>query len=114
MAGFENYQEATRKIEDEIEHMGVALGIDWSDEAQVRALAREALDHSQDRIREAAASPDDHQLGAKVTLFGLASLMLRTMEESAGVGIESHGGPVWKAFGRALWLEAQQRREGKA
>ena len=78
------------------------------------ALAREALDHSQDRIREAAASPDDHQLGAKVTLFGLASLMLRTMEESAGVGIESHGGAVWKAFGRALWLEAQQRREGEA
>lgn len=114
MAGFENYQQEIRKIEDEIEHMGVALGIDWSDEAQVRALAREALDHSQDRIREAAAHPDDHRLGAKVTLFGLASLMLRTMEESAGVGIESHGGPVWKAFGRALWLEAQQRREDKA
>ena len=110
MAGFENYQEATRKIEDEIEHMGVALGIDWSDEAQVRALAREALDHSQDRIREAAASPDDHELGAKVTLFGLASLMLRTMEESAGVGMESHGGPIWKIFGRALWAEAQKRR----
>lgn len=109
MAGFENYQEATRKIEEEIEHMGVALGIDWSDEAQVRALACEALEHAQDRMREAAANPDDHRLGAKVTLFGLASLMLRTMEESAGVGFESHGGPVWKAFGRALWLEAQKR-----
>ena len=114
MAGFENYQQTTRKIEDEIEHMGVALGIDWSDEAQVRALACEALDHAQDRIREAAAQPDDHLLGAKVTLFGLASLMLRTMEESAGVGIESHGGPIWKAFGRALWLEAEQRRRGQA
>jgi hypothetical protein len=113
MAGFENYQETTRKIEDEIAHMGVALGIDWSDEVQVRALACEALDHSQDRIREAAAQPEDHLLGAKVTLFGLASLMLRTMEESAGVGIESHGGPIWKAFGRALWLEAEQRRRGK-
>ncbi|HNH64850.1 MAG TPA: hypothetical protein PKY43_14660 [Thauera aminoaromatica] len=114
MAGFENYQQEIRRIEDEIEHMGVALGIDWSDEAQVRALAREALDHSQDRIHEAAAHPDDHRLGAKVTLFGLASLMLRTMEESAGVGIESHGGPVWKAFGRALWLEAEQRRQPEA
>ena len=109
MAGFENYQQEIRKIEDEIEHMGVALGIDWSDEAQVRALACEALEHAQDRMREAAANPDDHRLGAKVTLFGLASLMLRTMEESAGVGFESHGGPVWKAFGRALWLEAQKR-----
>ena len=110
MAGFENYAETTRKIEDEIEHMGVALGIDWSNAAQVRALACEALDHAQDRIREAAANPEDQQLGAKVTLFGLASLMLRTMEESAGVGLESHGGPVWKVFGRALWSEAQQRR----
>ena len=109
MAGFENYQQEIRKIEDEIEHMGVALGIDWSDEAQVRALACEALDHAQDRIREAAANPDDQQLGAKVTLFGLASLMLRTMEESAGVGMESHGGPIWKVFGRALWAEAQKR-----
>ena len=36
--------------------------------------------------------------------------MLRTMEESAGVGLKSHGGPVWKVFGRALWSEAQQRR----
>jgi hypothetical protein len=110
MAGFENYQEATRKIEHEIERMGVALGIDWTDEVQVRALAREALEHSQDRIHQAAADREDQQLGAKVTLFGLASLMLRTMEESAGVGIESHGGPVWKAFGRALWAEAERRR----
>lgn len=52
MAGFENYEEATRKIEHEIERMGVALGIDWSDEAQVRELAREALEHSQDRIHQ--------------------------------------------------------------
>ena len=110
MAGFENYEEATRKIEHEIERMGVALGIDWSDEAQVRELAREALEHSLDRIHQAAANPDDQQLGAKVTLFGLANLMLRTMEESAGVGLESHGGPVWKVFGRALWAEAQNRR----
>lgn len=110
MAGFENYRETTRKIEDEIEHMGVALGIDWSNEAQVRELAREALDHAQDRIKQAAAHPDDQELSAKVTLFGLAGLMLRTMEESAGVGMESHGGPAWKAFGRALWAEAEQRR----
>ena len=47
-----------------------------------------------------------------MTLFGLANLMLRTMEESAGVGIESHGGPVWKAFGRALWAEAAVRKAG--
>lgn len=112
MAGFENYDEATREIELEIERMGVALDIDWTDDAQVRALAREALEHSSDYVRRAAADPEDQRLGAKVTLFGLANLMLRTMEESAGVGIESHGGPVWKAFGRALWAEAEVRKAG--
>jgi hypothetical protein len=36
--------------------------------------------------------------------------MLKTMEESAIVGIESHGGPVWKAFSRALWTEANRNK----
>jgi len=110
MAGFENYQDATRDIELEIERMGVALGIDWSNDAQVRALAHEALTESTDLVRQAAADPADQQLGAKVTLFGLANLMLRTMEESANVGLETHGGPIWKTFGRALWAEAALRR----
>ena len=108
MAGFEDYETTTQRIETEIERMGVALGIDWSDEVQVRALAREALDHSAECVRRAAIAPEDQLLGAKVVLFGLANLMLRTMEESAGVGVESHGGPVWKRFGRALWLEREQ------
>lgn len=110
MAGFENYQDEARNIELEIEHMGVALGVDWNDEVQVRTLAREALEHSSDLVRRAAADPADQELGAKVTLFGLANLMLRAMEESAEVGFETHGGPVWKTFGRALWEEAALRR----
>lgn len=113
MAGFENYQHATHDIELEIERMGVALGIDWSDDAQVRALAREALEHTSELVHAAAAHPDDQRLNAKVTLFGLANLMLRTMEESADVGLETHGGPAWKTFGRALWAEtASRRKEG--
>lgn len=112
MAGFENYQDETRNIELEIERMGVALGVDWNDEAQVRALAREALDHSADRVRQAASDPSDQRLAAKATLFGLANLMLRAMEESAEVGFETHGGPVWKIFGRALWAEAALRGKG--
>ncbi|MCM8596959.1 hypothetical protein [Accumulibacter sp.] len=110
MAGFENYDNDTREIELEIERKGIALGIDWSDEVQVRSLAREALDHLQERVRMAASGPVDHQLLARVELFGLAGIMLRTLEESATVGIESHGGPAWKAFARALWAEAQQRK----
>lgn len=50
MAGFENYGADTGEIELEIERKGIVLGVDWSDEVQVRALAREALDHLQKDI----------------------------------------------------------------
>ena len=109
MAGFEDYARDTREIELEIERRGIALRIDWQDEVQVRALAREALAHSADDARLAAANPGDYRLLAKVDLFGLAGIMLKTMEESARQGIESHGGAAWKAFARALWAEAQLR-----
>lgn len=109
MAGFENYRVDTDEIEREIERKGVVLGIDWSDEPQVRAMAREALDHLQEDVRIAASGPVDHRLLAKVDLFGLAGIMLRTMEESASVGVESHGGSAWKAFAKALWEEKELR-----
>ena len=109
MSGFENYARNVAEIESEIVRKGIVLGIDWSDVGEVRALAREALDHLGDAVRMAAAHPDDHQLMAKVDLFGLAGIMLKTMEESASVGIESHGGPAWKAFAKALWAEAKLR-----
>jgi hypothetical protein len=109
MSGFEDYARDTREIELEIERRGIALGIDWQDEVQVRALAREALEHSADDARLAATSPVDYRLLAKVDLFGLAGIMLKTMEESAREGIESHGGEAWKAFAKALWAEARLR-----
>ena len=66
MAGFENYTEDTREIELEIERKGIVLGIDWTDDVQVRALAKEARDQSAAEIRLAASSPIDHKLMAKV------------------------------------------------
>jgi hypothetical protein len=48
---------------------------------------------------------------ARVDLFGLAALMLKTMAESADQGIESHGGSAWKAFAKALWAEAALRKQ---
>jgi len=109
MAGFENYSQEIREIEQEIERKGIALGINWDDDAQVRSLAREALDHAAGDMKISATCPIDTRLMAKLDLFGLAGIMLRTMEESATVGIESHGGPAWKAFARALWAEAKSR-----
>jgi hypothetical protein len=106
MAGYENYSASTQEIEHEIERMGVVLGIDWSDEHQVRSLAREALGHLQDDLKLAASNPGDYRLRAKINLFGLAGIMLKTMTESADYGFQSHGGEAWKAFGKALWSEA--------
>ncbi len=110
MTGFENYTEDVKAIEREIERKGIVLGIDWTDDVQVRALAREALDHSAAEVRLAAANPSDHRLMAKVELFGLAALMLKTMEECAGIGFECHGGVAWKAFAKALWADLELRK----
>jgi len=110
MSGFENYARNTSEIEHEIERKGIVLGIDWSDEVQVRALAREALDHHANDVRINVSAPVDHRLLAKLELFGLAGIMLRTMEESAVQGFESHGGEAWKVFAKALWTEAELRQ----
>lgn len=109
MAGFEDYARDTAEIEAEIVRKGIALGIDWNDAIQVRTLAHEALNHLSEDIKAAASDPGNYELMAKVELFGLAGLMLKTMTESAGEGFESHGGPAWKAFARALWAESQGR-----
>lgn len=111
MAGYENYDESTREIEYEIERKGIVLGIDWSDEHQVRTLAREALNHLQEDLKTAASNPHDYRLRAKIDLFGLAGIMLKTMAESADNGIQSHGGTAWKAFAKALWAEAALHNE---
>lgn len=109
MSGFDHYATDTEEIEAEIVRKGIVLGIDWSDQAAVRALAREAFDHLAEDVKIASNSPVDYRLMAKVDLFGLAGIMLKTMTKSAGQGIESHGGPAWKAFAKALWAEAQLR-----
>lgn len=110
MADFENHTEQARAIELEIERKGIALGIDWKDPAEVRALAHEALDHYAENVHRAAVNPHDHRQMAKVELFGLAALMLRTMEESAASGVETHGGDAWKGFARALLAEKLARK----
>jgi len=110
MVGFEDYAANAKEIELEIQRKGIVLGIDWADEVQVRALARDALDHSAEDMKVAASGPIDYQLMAKIDLYGLAAMMLRTMEESADVGFESHGGVAWKAFAKALWAEMNSRK----
>ena len=104
MAGFENYSREAQDIEREIVRRGLVLGVDWNDEAQVRILAREALNCT--RMPDSPeCQADDPRTRAKIELFGLAQLMLTVMRQSAAEGMLTHGGPVWKALARALWQE---------
>jgi len=105
VTGFEHYARDAEELEHEIAKFGVALGIDWEHHAAVRLLAREALDGGPAHIEELVRSADPGQR-AKGQLFALGVMMLRTMETSAENGIHTHGGPCWKAFGRALIEEA--------
>jgi hypothetical protein len=103
MPHFEHYAEEARRIEQEIARLGIAMGIDWDDEVAVHALAREALAAHAENLDHI---PDALERRIRFELFGLAQLMLNVMRQSADEGIETHGGPVWKAFGRALWSES--------
>lgn len=105
MAGLEFFSEEMHALEQQIVRMGIALGIDWTDEVQVRELAREALGSNVEDIRSAARH-DDYRLMAKAELFSVAALVLKVMEKSAEQeGVMMHGGTAWKAFARALWAE---------
>lgn len=100
----ENFAEETAEIERELERKGIILGIDWNDAAQVQELARQAF-HC--HLGDAGCEIDEPLQRARVELFALAQLMLKVMAKSAAHGIESHGGPAWKAFARALWREKE-------
>jgi hypothetical protein len=108
MAGFENYAQEAEQLEVEIARKGVALGIDWENEIQVRQLARDALDC---RLVHVNCQPETPEERARLELFGLAQLMLTVMRESAGENIHTHGGTVWKSLARALWAEHSLRAE---
>lgn len=107
MSGFENYTREAGQLDREIERKGMILGIDWNDAAQVRALAREALDC---KLDAAHCDPSDPQERTRIELFGLAQLMLTVMKESARADMHTHGGAAWKSFAAALWAEHELRQ----
>ncbi len=102
MADFEHHSGTASNISLEIERKLIALGLDWQDSAAMRSLAEEALG-TETHAGFAGlhrAAPEDL---ARMQLFGLIGLMLRTMEESAVSGQEIHGGDAWKSLAKALW-----------
>ncbi len=108
MSGFENFSRQAQEIEREIIRKGIALGIDWDDPIEVQSLAQEALAC---KPNELDCDHDDPQQHIRHELFGLIHLMLQVMAESAGQGVETHGGAVWKALARSLW--SARERESK-
>jgi len=111
MSGFENFARQAAEIELEIERKGIALGIDWNDPVEVDELARAALACRPENLDRGFSDPQSH---ARHELFGLAHLMLQVMEESAHEKIHTHGGPIWKIFGRALWRAWQANQGNRA
>jgi len=107
MTAFENYAREALELEHGIATKGIILGIDWDDAAQVRELARQALDC---RLGAVDCEPDDPADRARIELFGMIQLMLTVMKESADDQTLTHGGPLWKTLARALWAEHEQRR----
>ncbi len=95
-------QEKAHELEIALERAGVALGVDWEDEAQILSLAQESLNHLRETVVDYEHHHDDFQLKAKMQLFGVACLMTRLMAEGTMKGIETHGGQAWNAFYRAL------------
>ena len=79
MSLFENYVRETQQIELEIERKGVALGLDWDNELQIREIARKALAGPQKEVSVAF-----HNLSwndrAMLELFALSQLMLTVMQ----------------------------------
>ncbi len=104
MSGFGHYTRTADELEREIVKRGIAIGLDWDDRAALHALARQALSCTPDCMMGLLRSPDRRK---KLTgeLFALSELMFQNMRQSAETGLETHGGPAWKALGRALYEE---------
>jgi hypothetical protein len=104
MSGFGHYERTADELEREIVKRGIAIGIDWQDQARMRELARRALSCTSACMMKLLRSPVRQE---KLTgeLFALSELMLQNMRQSAEIGVHTHGGPAWKAFGRALYEE---------
>ena len=102
MSGFENYRREAADIERALHIHAAPLGLEWADETAVTGLAREALGSTPAHHVQALLRDPDPRLKAKGEVFALSTLMLRLMAESASVGVHTHGGAAWKAFGGAL------------
>lgn len=104
MSGFGHFDRTADEIEHAIFKRGIAIGLNWDDQARLHALARRALSCTPSCMAGMLRSPIRSE---KLTgeFFMLSGLMLDNMRQSAEIGVHTHGGAAWKAFGQALYEE---------
>lgn len=103
MSQTEDHWDEILQIETQLMRHMLALGLDWHDEAAMMQLATECKTFGPSNAKAAYASKDQ-RLITKAQLFGLVSTMIQTMESAAREGRDVHGGEVWKAFAKHLYL----------
>lgn len=103
MSQIDHHSAEVSHIETELMRRMIALGLDWHDESAMMQLALQCKAFGPADAQAAYASQDYAQI-SKAEIFALASMMLRTMESAALEGREVHGGEVWKAFGKHLYI----------
>jgi hypothetical protein len=102
MSQIENHWDEIVQIEKELLRHLLALGINWQDEAAMKQLATECQNFGPTNAQAAYAAQDARQM-TKAEIFGLVSIMMRTMESAARDERDVHGGPVWKALARHFY-----------
>ncbi len=102
MSEVENHWAEVRQIETQLLRHLLALGVDWQNEMQMQALANECKTFGPQNAHAAYAAHDARQV-TRAELFGLVSIMVKTMESAAKDERDVHAGPVWKAFAKHLY-----------
>jgi hypothetical protein len=102
MSQTENHWKEVSEIETEITRLMIALGLDWHNEFDMMQLANECKTYGPTNAQAAYASHDRQSI-TRAELFGLISIMIRTMESAAREGRIVHGGEVWKALGKHFY-----------
>jgi hypothetical protein len=103
MSQTENHWSEVKLIEAEIARYMIALGLDWHDDAAMTQLASECKIFGPENAKAAFASKDQHRI-SKAQLFGLVSTMIQTMKSAALDERDVHGGDIWKAFAKHLYV----------
>ena len=103
MSQIQNQWDEIVHIESEMARYLLALGVDWHDTAAMTQLASEFKVFDPARAQAAYASRDAARIN-KAKLFALAAMMMRTMESAARDDRDVHGGDIWKAFAKHLYV----------